>query len=119
MYEKSRAHHSHPDTAPPGTVEFIRTLRSEKPVLGAKKIALRLQKRHGITMHWRGVHKVLKREGLVKTKKRLPINRNWARKPFLPGKLLQIVVAFIPKYKGNWLYQLTSIVESSRCGMLK
>jgi len=114
LYEKSRAHHSHPHTTSIGVVEQIRLLRKEKPVLGAKKIALRLQKRHGITMHWRGVHKVLKREGLVRTKKRLQKKQQWAKKPLLPGELVQIDVAYMHKYKGKWLYQFTSIDGYSR-----
>jgi len=114
LYEKSRAHHSHPDTTPPDTVELIRTLRNEKPHVGARKIALRLQKRHGITMHQRGAHKVLKREGLVRTKKRLPTKKRWVKKPLVPGELVQIDVAYMRRYKGSWLYQFTSIDGYSR-----
>ena len=114
LMEKSRAHHYHSRTTPPDIVEMIRSIRQEKPVLGAKKIALRLKKRYEVSMPWRTVHKVLKREGLVRTRKRLPKKQQWARKPLLPGELVQIDVAYMRKYKGKWLYQFTSIDGYSR-----
>ena len=114
LYEKSRAHHTHPKTTTEEIVNMIRVLRQEKPVLGAKKIALRLQKRYEVRMSWRTIHKVLKREGLVRTKKRLPKKQQWVKKPLVPGELVQIDVAYMRKYKGKWLYQFTSIDGYSR-----
>ena len=61
LREQSRAHHSHPNTTPFATAQRIRALRAEGARVGARKIALRLKKRYGINMHWRGVHRVLTR----------------------------------------------------------
>jgi transposase InsO family protein len=114
LVEKSRAHHFHPKTTSFAVVEMIRSLREEKPVLGAKKIAPRLKKRYEVNIPWRTVHRVLKREGLVKTRKRLPTKKKWAKKPLVPGELVQVDVAYARKYKGKWLYQFTSIDGYSR-----
>jgi len=46
----------------------------ESPTPVAERIAFRFKRRHGITMEWRTVHKILKREGLVRTKRRLKKN---------------------------------------------
>src|ERR1700751_3612826 len=59
LFEKSRAHHSYPTTTPDSTVELVRTIRLKSRFnLGAKKIALRLQKKHGIKTHWQTVHQI-------------------------------------------------------------
>ena len=112
LHEKSRAHHSHPCTTAPSTLERIRAVRAETNFC-AQKIRIRLAK-EGIVMSTRGIHKVLKREGLVRTKKRLPTKKRWVTKPLLPGELVQIDVAYMRRYKGKWLYQFTSIDGYSR-----
>ncbi len=66
LVEQSRAHHSYPYTTSQEIVTLIRSIRIESPMPGAERIALRLKKRYGITMQWRTIHKVLKREGLQK-----------------------------------------------------
>src|SRR3989344_6702701 len=45
LVERSRAHHGHPATTPKDIVALIRVLRGVVPRFGAKKIAMRLQKR--------------------------------------------------------------------------
>lgn len=114
LEEKSRAHHRHPATTSAGTASLVRNLRLAKPFLGAKKIALRLKKLYGILIDWRTVHKILKREGLVRTGKRLPAKEQWAAKPLKPGELVQVDVAYARKFKGKWLYQFTAIDGFSR-----
>jgi len=51
LKERSRVHRSHPRTTPQATVMLIRELRTTTPRFGAKKIARRLKRCHGITMH--------------------------------------------------------------------
>lgn len=114
LREKTRAHHSYPNSTPLETVSLIRSMRQEKSFLGAKKIALRLKKNHGITIDWRTVHKVFKREGLVRTKRRILKKERWVKKPLSPGELVQIDVAYVRKFKGRWLYQFTAIDGCSR-----
>jgi transposase len=115
LMEKSRAHHSHPNTTPQETVFLIRDIRMgcSYPV-GAKKIAMRLQKKHGVQIDWRTVHKVLKREGLVRKRKRLPVKERWVKKPLSVGELVQIDVAFVKRFKGRWLYQFAAVDSYSR-----
>ena len=81
---------------------------------GAERIALRLKKRHGIVMQWRTIHKVLKREGLVKTRKRLRKNPQPIPRATVPGEIVQVDVVYARKYKGRWLYQFTAIDCASR-----
>lgn len=114
LQEQSRAHHSHPHTTPGEMVALIRTIRAESPMPGAERIALRLNKRHGITMQWRTIHKVLQREGLVRMKKRVRKNAKPIPKSTVPGELMQIDTVYARKYNGKWLYQFTAIDCASR-----
>lgn len=112
--EKSRAHHSHPRTTLQETVAQIRAIRRESPMPGAERITLRMKKRHGIIMQWQTVHKVLKREGLVRAKKRLRKNAKPIPKATFPGELVQIDTVYARKYRGKWVYQFTAIDCASR-----
>lgn len=114
LKERSRAHRSHPKMTPYAVVEKIRELRSQTPRPGAPRIALRLKKRHGITMHWRSVHKVLVREKLVTRRRRLITKDRWQPKTTVPGELVEIDVAYAKKYKGRWLYQFTAVDACTR-----
>jgi transposase InsO family protein len=114
LKERSRAHRSHPQTTPQETIMLIRKLRTTTPRFGAKKIALRLGKHHGITMHWRGVHKVLVREKLVTRRRRLMRRDRWHPKATIPGELVEIDVAYARKHKGRWLYQFTAVDACTR-----
>lgn len=114
LREQSRAHHSYPHTTLQDKVALIRSLRSESPTPGAERIALRLAKRHGVVMQWRTVHKVLKREGLVRTRKRLRKNPKPIPRATIPGELAQVDVAYMRKHKGKWLYQFTAVDSASR-----
>src|SRR3989344_4495292 len=57
LRECSRAHHSYPHQTPEDIVQRIRELRTTIPRYGAKKIAMRLEKRYGIVCHWQTEHK--------------------------------------------------------------
>jgi transposase InsO family protein len=81
---------------------------------GAERIRLRLEKRHGIAMQWRTIHKVLKREGLVRTRKRMKKNPKPIPRTTFPGEMVQVDTAYMRKYKGKWLYQFTAIDCASR-----
>lgn len=114
LKEQSRAHHSHPETTPSETVDLIRELRLSKPRLGAKKIKLRLKKRHGIKIHWQTVHKVLIREKLVSKQIRIQKKEKFLPKSTIPGELVEIDVIYARKFKGRWLYQFTAIDSCTR-----
>lgn len=114
LMEQSRAHHSYPHTTPQDRVTLIRSIRAESPMPGAERISLRLKKRHGITMHWRTIHKVLKREGLVRTRKRVRRNPKPIPQATAPGEIIQIDVVYARKYNRRWLYQFTAIDCASR-----
>ena len=91
------------------TIGLIKKIRQETPRFGARKIQLRLEKRYDIKMSWQGVHKVLKREGLVYKLKRVPKKEKWQKKKAnWPGELVQIDVKYTNKIEGQWLYQHTA-----------
>jgi len=117
LKEKSRAHHTHPKTTPPNIVDRIREIRQEHDFC-ARKIQIRLQK-EGIKMSARGIHKVLKREYLVRNKKRIKRENIWKPKSIIPGELVEIDVALMRKFKGRWLYQFTAIDCCTRWRFLK
>lgn len=117
LREKSRAHHSHPKTTSPEIVEKIRTVRAATNFCAAK-IRLRLGK-EGIVMSTRGIHRVLRREGMVRTKRRFPHKDTWAPRATFPGELVETDVAFMRKYKGKWLYQFTAVDSCTRWRFLK
>jgi transposase InsO family protein len=114
LMEKSRAHHAHPKTTAPEIVDLIRNIRNESPMPGAERIALRMGKRHGIGMPWRTIHKILKREGMVRRKKRTRKNAKPIPKATLPGELVQVDTVYARKFNGKWLYQFTAIDCASR-----
>jgi transposase InsO family protein len=114
LAEKSRAHHAHPRTTPQEIVQFVRNIRTESPMPGAERIALRLKKRHGLTVQWRTIHKILKREGLVRRKQRTKKNERPIPKATFPGELVQVDTVYARKYHGKWLYQFTAIDCASR-----
>lgn len=114
LKEKSRVHHTHPKTTTPEMVVLIRSIRTESPMPGAERIAIRLKKRHGILMQWRTIHKVLAREGMVQKKKRTRKNTKPIPKATFPGELVQVDTVYARKFNGHWLYQFTAIDCASR-----
>lgn len=117
LKEKSRAHLSHPNTTPEEVVEKIRGLRQTTNFCAAK-LRIRLLKQ-GVTMSTRGIHRVLKREGLIRSRKRFPFKDIWRPKSSVPGELVEIDVALMRKFKGKWLYQFTAVDSCTRWRFLK
>src|SRR3989344_1493177 len=117
LKEKSRAHFSHPNTTPEEIVDKIRELRQANNFCAAK-LRIRLSKQGG-TMSTRGIHRVLKREGLVRSKKRFPFKDIWQPKSSVPGEMIEIDVALMRKFKGKWLYQFTAVDSCTRWRFLK
>lgn len=117
LKEKSRVHHFHPKTTPALVVSRIREIRIAHNFC-AQKIAIRLKK-EGITMSARGIHKVLKREKLTRTKRRMPRTDIWKPKSTIPGEVVEIDVALMRKFKGKWIYQFTAIDCCTRWRFLK
>lgn len=117
LQEKSRAHRSHPNTTRQEVVERIRAIR-EETCFCAAKIRFRLL-RQGITMSTRGIHKVLRREGMVRTKRRFPHKDIWKPRAAFPGEVVEIDVAYMRRFKGKWLYQFTAVDSCSRWRFLK
>lgn len=107
LKEKSRAHHHHPHTTPSDVVFRIREIRTAHHFC-AKKIQLRLKKEN-VVMSVRGVHKVLKREKLVRTRRRMKRESIWKPRSVVPGELVEIDVALMKRFKGKWIYQFTAI----------
>lgn len=113
LIEKPRAHHSYP---------YKTLLKIEKKIIQirrkygfcAQKINLRLAK-EGITIHTRTVHKILKRNGLVRKRRRSRRKDIYhKRETTYPGELMEIDVKYAFKVKDRWWYQFTAIDDYSR-----
>lgn len=117
LKEKSRAHHHHPHTTTPHIIARIREIRMAHNFC-AKKIQIRLKK-ESVIMSTRGIHKVLKREKLVRSKRRMTRESIWRPKSTIPGELVEIDVALMKKYKGKWVFQFTAIDCCTRWRFLK
>ncbi|MDP3875093.1 MAG: helix-turn-helix domain-containing protein [bacterium] len=112
LQEKSRAHRSHPNTTQQEVVERIHSIREEAGFCAAK-IRFRLLKQ-GVVMSTRGIHRVLKREGMVRTKRRFPRKDIWKPRATVLGEVVEIDVAYMRRYKGRWLYQFTAVDSCTR-----
>jgi transposase InsO family protein len=99
-----------PWQTPRDVVELIRQLRrSRRRPLGPIPISVKLRKRHGITLYWRTVAKVLKREGLITKRVRVKPKDAPLRHPVtFPGELVEIDVKYAAKFNGHWTYQYTA-----------
>ncbi len=118
LIEKSKAHRYHPHKTNELIEQRIIQLRKRYRFC-ALKIQLRLQKEN-IAIHPRTVHKILKRNNLIKKK------RQYARKDVYhkklttcPGELVEIDVKFAFKLNNQWTYQFTAIDDYSRWRYLK
>lgn len=115
LVEKSKAHHSYPINTPEATIILIKDLRLASPHnLGAKKIAMRLKRKYDIRIHWQTVHKILKKENLVKKRKRIQIKTRWVKEVRNPGELMQIDVVYVKKCKCKWIFQFSAVDCSTR-----
>lgn len=70
-------------------------------------------------MSTRGIHKILKREKLVRSKRRMNREDIWRPKTTIPGELVEVDVALMKKYRGKWVYQFTAIDCCTRWRFLK
>jgi len=112
-----RAPKNCPRLTSPEVVKLIRKIRKTKPRFGARKIQIRLQKKYGIKMSWQGIHKILKREGMIYKRKRIPRKEKFPRRNDItvPGQLVQIDVKYVPeKIENKRFYQFTAIDVATR-----
>jgi transposase len=119
-------HYRAPNNSPNKTndyvVQLIRKIRKTKPRFGARKIQIRLEKQYGIKMSWQGIHKVLKREGMIYHRKRIPRKDKFPKRNDinLPGQLVQIDVKYVPEpIENKRYYQFTAIDVATRLRFLK
>ncbi len=113
LSEKSRAHHSYPRKTSLFIEETIIRLR-KKYRFCALKIQIRLEK-EGIKIHPRTVHKILKRNGLIKKKRRRRKEDVYHRKQTaFPGELVEVDVKYAFKINNKWFYQFTAVDDYSR-----
>lgn len=118
LIEKSRAHKHHPSKTDESTEQRIIRLR-KKYRFCALKIQLRLKKEN-IVIHPRTVHKILKRNGLIKKKRRCARKDIYHRKSTTyPGELVEIDVKYAFKLNNRWTYQFTAIDDYSRWRFVK
>jgi len=98
--------------------EKIIELRKE-----TKQCALKLQwhlEEENINIHYQTIHKIIKKEGLLRKYKTRRIKYKYIRLPLQPGELMEIDVKYMPDKIGNKrYYQYTAIDCASRWRYLK
>lgn len=104
---RSRRPHSHAKQYNSGVVKAVRALR-RKTGLGPD-VLVHLLRREGITVSASGLTKLLKREGLSRSRKRLKKKDTWQPTTTSPGEVIEIDVVYARKFKGKWLFQFTAI----------
>ena len=118
---KSRRPHHHPNEHTPAELKLIHDMRRRNPRLGMVELWCRLRKR-GYSRCIESLYRVLKREGLVKVKKK----DSYKPKPYQqmthPGERIQIDVKVVPRKciadPELRLFQYTAIDEYSRYRVL-
>lgn len=104
---RSRRPHAHPKQYDAHLVQRVRQLR-RKTGLGPD-VLVHLLKREGVVVSASGLAKLLKREGLSRSRKRLRKKDVWQPKTTVPGEIIEIDVVYVRKFKGEWLFQFTAI----------
>jgi transposase InsO family protein len=100
LQDRSRRPKMHPKTASKKVVERVIELRKQTG-FGARRLVFYLKRDHGIKISVCGVHKILKRAGLIKIvvrkKKRYQSYAQYIR---YPGHKIQMDVKYVPKRVG-------------------
>ncbi len=107
LVSHSRRPHTHPKQFSQTIVNRIRSLRTATDL--GPDVLMYLLAREGLKLSVRGIAKVLKREGLSRTKKRLVPKAKWKPTATFPGEIIEIDVVYVRRFKGQWLYQFTAI----------
>jgi len=103
---KSRRPHSHANEYSVGITQRVRQLRQETDL--GPDVLVHLLKREGIHVSASGLAKLLKREKLSRTRKRIKKKNAWTPRTTTPGEIIEIDVVYARKFKGKWLYQFTA-----------
>ncbi len=105
----SRAPHFSPKQIPDEVSALIIKIR-EKTNQGAEYIAYTLKIKYQITLSITGVHKVLKRAGLIaKRKYHKKKSKTFIKRIYLPGEKVQIDTKHVKVLKGRTYYQFGAI----------
>lgn len=93
--------------------EHIIKIRKDKHQC-AKKIMWDLED-EGINIHYQTIQKIIKTNGLTRKYRSRKQRINFQRKQWLPGKMVEIDVKYVPgRIKGDRFYQFTAIDSASR-----
>lgn len=103
----SRRPHSHAKQYDAQLVKRVRALRKQTSL--GPDVLVHLLKRENIQVSASGLAKLLKREGLSRTRKRLKRKDTWEPKATTLGEMVEIDVVYVRKFKGKWLFQFTAI----------
>lgn len=107
LIPQSRRPHSHTNQYTPVLVKRVRALRRQTNL--GPDVLVHLLKREGIVVSASGLAKLLKREGLSRSQKRLKKKDTWKPRTTVPGEIIEIDVVYVRKFKGRWLFQFTAI----------
>lgn len=107
LVPRSRRPHSHAKQYDVPVIQRVRQLR-RKTGLGPD-VLVYLLKREGVVVSASGLAKLLKREGLSRSRRCLKKQDTWVPKSTVPGGMIEIDVVYVRKFQGKWLFQFTAI----------
>lgn len=110
---KSTCPRSHPSETEIRVKERVIELRKK-----TQKCALKLKwqlNKEGVNLHRNTIHKIIKKEGLVRKYRIRKLKYKYIKVPLSPGELVEIDVKYVPKKLGNRrYYQFTAIDCATR-----
>ena len=113
LIPKSTRPRSHPNETTIRVKERIIELRKQ-----TKKCALKLKwqlEKEGINLHRNTIHRIIKKEGLVRKYRVRKLKYKYIKVPLAPGELVEIDVKYVPEKLGNKQYfQFTAIDCATR-----
>ena len=118
LQNKSTRPRSQPNETPIRIKERIIELRKETN-LCAKKLKWKLEKEE-LVVHKNTIHKIIKKEGLVRRYRVRKLKYKYVKVPLSPGELVEIDVKYVPSLiEDKKHYQFTAIDCASRWRYLK
>ncbi len=118
LQNKSTRPKNNPIETPIRIKERVIELRKETK-LCAKKLKWKLEK-EGIIIHKNTIHKIIKKEGLVRKYRTRKLRYKYVKVPLSPGELVEIDVKYVPDLIDERKhYQFTAIDCASRWRYLK
>lgn len=114
LLDRPRRPKTCPKAIPNHIVEKVKEIRIETR-FGPDKIVLRLKKKYGVSVTVRSCARIIKRLGLTRKRRRIPMKPKFQKKHAAePGELIQVDVKYAQRFNRRWVCQFTAIDDFTR-----